>query len=254
MKREQFEAHCRAEKSHWWFRARRRILMDIVRELVPPNCGNLVVDVGCGTGGNVAALWGEYEAIGLDLSELTIKLAREHSPQAEFLVGTGPDAIADRIEDATLFLCTDVLEHIEFERDFLREWVEAAPSGSYFLMTVPADMALWSPHDVSHSHFRRYDMQGWLQVWQDMPLITLMASYFNTTLYPIVRLLRTLTRLRGKSLGEADTDLTVPWGPINKTLEWLFARERHRLLNLLADPRQKGFGYGVSLISVLRKP
>lgn len=254
MKREQFEAHRRAEQSHWWFRARRRIIVDIVRELVPPNCGNLVIDVGCGTGGNVAALSREYEVVGLDLSEHAISLATEHSPQAEFHVGATPRTIPELLDQATLFLCTDVLEHIEFERDFLREWVEAAPAGSYFLLTVPADMRLWSPHDVSHGHYRRYDMRSWLQVWDDLPVVTVMASYFNTTLYPIIRLIRTLTRSRGRSLGEADTDLSVPWAPLNGILEWLFARERHRLLSLLSKSGSGRFRYGVSLIGVLRKP
>jgi hypothetical protein len=53
MKAEQFAAHQRVEQSHWWFTARRAVLLGLVGRLLPP--GGAVLDLGCGTGGNAAA-------------------------------------------------------------------------------------------------------------------------------------------------------------------------------------------------------
>ena len=36
----------------------------------------------------------------------------------------------------------------------------AAAPGAYFLLTVPADESLWSEHDESFGHYRRYDRAG----------------------------------------------------------------------------------------------
>ena len=39
----------------------------------------------------------------------------------------------------------------------LSELLAAASPGCYFLLTVPADPSLWSEHDESFGHYRRYD-------------------------------------------------------------------------------------------------
>ncbi|MDP7191485.1 MAG: hypothetical protein QF553_06445 [Alphaproteobacteria bacterium] len=56
MKPEMFAIHADVESRHWWFQARRHILFPLIREAMSRESGDLIVDVGCGTGGTVAAL------------------------------------------------------------------------------------------------------------------------------------------------------------------------------------------------------
>ncbi|MGC4001909.1 MAG: hypothetical protein QM811_01660 [Pirellulales bacterium] len=68
--------------------------------------------------------------------------------------------MGDDLRNADLVMLNDVLEHVR--DDFLllsRVMAELRP-GAICLLTVPADMALWSPHDVAFGHYRRYDRAG----------------------------------------------------------------------------------------------
>src|SRR5690606_11962729 len=48
----QFDLHAQIERRHWWFVARRRIIRSLIEAAIPPDQDRLVIDVGCGTGGN----------------------------------------------------------------------------------------------------------------------------------------------------------------------------------------------------------
>ena len=116
-------------------------------------------------------------------------------------------------------------------------------------------MDLWSVHDESFGHYRRYDMARFTRLWRDLPVRELLSSHFNTRLYPVVRFLRRRNRARGRASGEAGTDLRVPARPINALLETVFAGERHALVDVLRGDRDVmrdgGDASGVSLMAVL---
>ena len=90
MQTAQFQLQADVEQQHWWFVARRRILQTLIRQLLPPNPTETIVDVGCGTGGNVAALAGDYRCIGIDPSADAIRLARSRFAGVEFVCGLAP--------------------------------------------------------------------------------------------------------------------------------------------------------------------
>lgn len=57
--------------------------------------------------------------------------------------------------DALLLL--DVLEHVEHDRELLTDLVEnSLVSGGHALLSVPAHAALFTRHDISLGHYRRY--------------------------------------------------------------------------------------------------
>lgn len=59
-----------------------------------------------------------------------------------------------QVFDAALLL--DVIEHVEADRDFLREVVELVKLGGWVLVSVPAHPWLFSAHDTALLHHRRY--------------------------------------------------------------------------------------------------
>lgn len=252
MQTPQFDLHAQIEQQHWWFVARRRIMRTLIEQVLPPDPETMIVDVGCGTGANLAALADDYRCVGIDTSADAIERARRRFPQVQFIQGFAPQDLGDAAEQARLFLLMDVMEHVGDDFALFSELLSAASPGSYFLVTVPADESLWSPHDESFGHYRRYDDQRLAAVWTGLPVTVLLQSYYNSRLYPVVRTLRTISRLRGKSAGSAGTDFSLPRPRVNALLERAFFGEANVLTSVM---RGVGRGYrrGVSLVALLRR-
>lgn len=253
MQTEQFHLNFDIELRHWWFVARRRILRGLLSQIVPACPDTVVVDVGCGTGGNIGALSDTYTCVGIDPSADAVALAQSRFPKVHFLCGRAPHDLGDWAARASVVMATDVLEHVPDDFAMLSELLAAASPGTYFLLTVPADMALWSPHDESHGHYRRYDLQRFARLWQELPVSVLLASYYNTRLYPIVRLIRMLNQWRKRPSGDAGTDLKMPSALTNRLLDRVFSGELHTLTHLLQGRRRQPYRFGVSLVAILRR-
>ena len=95
MQHDQFQLHADIEQRHWWFVGRRRILCRLAAEVLPPSPQSLVVDVGCGTGGNLAALADRYRCVGIDTSAEAVELARRRFPNVQFIAGRAPQDLGN---------------------------------------------------------------------------------------------------------------------------------------------------------------
>ena len=213
MKSPQFQLHAEIEQRHWWFVARRRILRALVGEILPPSRKTTIIDVGCGTGANLAALADDYRCVGIDTSPEAIRLARKRFPGVEFLQGFAPADLGGLIEGARLVLMMDVLEHVPDDFRLFSLIAAATPPGAYLLVTVPADQRLWNRHDESFGHYRRYDRRRLARLWDGLPLKPLLLSHFNARLYPVVKTVRAINRWRGGVAGVAGTDFKMPPAP-----------------------------------------
>ena len=219
---------------------RRQIIRRIVGEILQSSMASGILDVGCGTGGNIAGLSADYRCIGIDTSAEAIALAKRRFPKVQFICGTAPVDVMDCLPQIQLILLMDVLEHVPDDLGLLTSLVSAAEAGTYFLITVPADPKLWSGHDEAFGHFRRYEVEQFEGLWLDLPLQRVSVSHFNSRLYPLVKMARRVNRWRGKTTGAAGTDFRLPRPWVNQALEKSFAGESRRLIQLL---RNKGAGY-----------
>jgi SAM-dependent methyltransferase len=253
LRSEQFQLHAAIETDHWWFAARRELVVRVIEQLVPPSMNITVADVGCGTGGNISELAGMYSCVGVDTSEEAIDLARNRFPHANFICGRAPACLNAAGLAVDVFLLLDVLEHVEFDRDLFLDLFEALNRGGHMLLTVPANMSLWSPQDVNYGHYRRYEPAQLEALWSGLPVTVRLLSFFNTYLYPVVKAVRVVNKFRGREWGEAGTDLSLPPRPLNRLLRAIFSWEAKPLTNMLATGRKGCLPFGVSLIACLRK-
>ncbi len=249
MNAEEFEAHARVEDHHWWFVGRRRIIATLVRA-VGDGMRVSVADIGCGTGGNAAALHDSgHDVIGLDPSPVAIDLARRRYPSLEFIHTDEPSRARAHLARGGIALLADVLEHVEDDRRLLGRVIDALPPGGHVLITVPADPALWSGHDVAFGHHRRYDVAMLSALWSGLPVDVRLVSHFNARLHPVIAAFR---RLRRRSAPGPGGDLRAPALGINALLTRVFAGESRRLA-LALDTGIPPHHRGVSLITVLRR-
>lgn len=254
----QFDIHAELEERHWWFTARRRIVRRLLSLLIPPDA--LVIDIGCGTGANIASLVPPYRGLGVDPAASALARAKRRFPSVEFIQGEAPAALGERFAESDALLMLDVLEHVADDRGLLDRVTSAARRGAVLLMTVPAGPELWSPHDEAFGHYRRYTLEPFRGLWQGLPLSPCLQSYYCSRLYPIIRMVRRWTAFRGRSAGREGTDFRLPPRPLNRFLEWLFAGEGAKLEAALRRRLAQGqpespppYRRGSSLIAVLRK-
>jgi SAM-dependent methyltransferase len=242
MNEAEYERMYEAEQASWWFRARRRILKDVIERLdLPPRAQ--IADLGCGTGGNLSMLQEFGDVVGVEISPTGAAFAcrRTNCPIVE---GSATESTldAEAYDMATMF---DVLEHLEDDSAGVAEVRRILKPGGRFVFTVPAFMLLWSAHDEALHHFRRYRKKELKNLLEGADFQIDWLSYYNTSLFPPVAAVRVGRKLIGGGKASAD-GVGVPPKPINAMLEGLFAVERH-VLGRMPLP------FGVSLIGVARR-
>jgi SAM-dependent methyltransferase len=248
---ELFRLHARIERHHWWFAGRRRVLRTLGEAILPPD-GGRVLDVGCGTGANVAAFSDRHDAVGVDPSPEGIRLARDRFPDARFLEGTVPGTGDAEARAADLVLLTDVIEHVPDDFELTSAILALMKPGAHLLLTVPAHPELWSVHDVTFGHYRRYTIDRLRAVWHGLPVSERLVSHYNARLFPLIRLVRRIGARLGRASGHENTDLRVPPAPANRVLTGIFGGEAPALAAAI-DDGGAAFEDGLSLIALLRR-
>jgi SAM-dependent methyltransferase len=231
------------ESAHWWFTARREIVRCAIERICRPQPGATILEVGCGTGGNLALLSCFGRVVGAEPDEEAIALARQRGI-GTICRGSLPNQLPFEKGAFDLAVLLDVLEHVEHDREALEALVAVLKPGGCLLVTVPAFEWLWSRHDERHHHFRRYRLGELTRRLTGAGLRVEGATYFNTWLFPLIAAMR-LLKQRARWAREID-DLRMPPRPMNRLLARLFASERH----LIGRVRLR---LGVSILACGRK-
>ena len=243
MDREVYLSLARVEDRHWWFRARRTIATRILQTLqLPANAA--ILEVGSGTGGNLSMLSQFGRLFAMELNAEARALSDQRGiVRAE--AGMLPDRIPFGDQQFDVITAFDVLEHIEPDFETLVALHARLAVGGK-LITVPAFPFLWSAHDESHHHKRRYTLQPLVSLIERAGYQVLLATYCNFWLFPIVAAARLLDRLKGGSRYQNSAQLSIPSDPLNRLLEAIFASERH-LHGIIPFP------FGVSIVLLAEK-
>ncbi len=229
------------EDNHWWFRARREIVVDQLRRSLPRDDIDLL-DVGCGTGGTLAYFSAELpRARCRGIEPDPAARARCLDRGLDVLEGTAtPMPVASTSQDAVIAL--DVIEHIEHDEAAARELARSLRPGGIALVTVPAYMWMWGPHDELNHHRRRYVRSEVERLMSDADLEIEFSTYFNTLLFPLGVVQRAAERVTGRHAATEKAPLTA----INAALHAIFEMERPLL-------RRMQLPWGVSILVVARK-
>jgi len=237
MERVVYQQMAELDDRHWWYRARRRILAELIRREVRLPVDGRILEIGCGTGHNLQMLSGFGHVDGLELDDEAAALSEKRlgrgiirSPLPEL------DGVSN---DYDLIGAFDVIEHIEDDRAALAAIATKLKPGGKFMMTVPAHPWMWTAHDVANHHKRRYSKRSLRVLLEGSPMRLQKIGYFNSLLFPVAVAERTVSKLRGKD----DGDVSLPPALLNRTLEAVFASERYLVGRLPLPP-------GLSLFAV----
>lgn len=232
--------HLELEERHWWFVARRRILLSLLKRSIASKSGLEILDAGCGGGATMKSLGRYGRVLGMEISPQAAEYNRE---QGRRVVLGSVEEMPFPDDSFDLVLALDVIEHVSDDLGALKELFRVLRPGGSLLVTVPALRMLWSEHDVANGHYRRYTSGELGRRAKTAGLEVVDTGYFNTILFPAILAVRTLGRLRPKN-GASDVS-EVP-KPLNSLLTAIFSLERH-LVGRVKLP------LGVSALCLARK-
>ncbi len=240
MERVIFDRMADFDQQHWWYVARRKILSEVIGRLVPLPAKARVLEIGCGTGHNLAMLqqFGQVDACELDSEARRLASRRLGRPVHEARL---PDLSAFEPHSYDMIALLDVLEHVEDDAAALRAIHGLLKPGGSLVLTVPANKWMWSGHDVAHHHHRRYARADLRKLITGCGYESRLLTYFNSLLFPLIASVRLFNKLTGRH--EADDALPPPI--VNTLLETIFALEA-KIIGRADMPA------GVSLLAVVR--
>jgi len=227
------------EMAHWWFRGRRQVLIDLLMRHLPLASRPRLLDLGCGTGGNVGALARLGEVIGIEPDPSAVALARTRGG-AVFCRASGT-ALPFAGGSFDGVIAADVLEHIAEDTSALAEISRVLRPGGLLVFSVPAHPWLFTHHDAALLHYRRYTRHSIQRLIRSGDLTIRWLSYWNALLFPIVCAYRMVDKLRADTRVQSDPRPLPVF--LNETLTGVLHLEASML-------RYIRLPWGVSLVGV----
>ncbi len=245
MKQHTYAIMHNVEDSHWWYVGRRAILESFMTGIVQSPKFKVkslkILDVGCGTGGNLEMLKKFGAAEGVDVSEDALAFCRQKGLKVE-------KGLAEKMpfanESFDVVTALDVIEHLDDDVAGLREMFRVLKTGGKTLIFVPAFMFLWGVQDDVSNHRIRYTKKQIVERLQKAGFEIERATYANWTFFAPILAGRTIMKITGIK-PESENNVNV--SALNGVFGKLFGAERFWLKNL-------NFPFGVSIVIVAKKP
>jgi SAM-dependent methyltransferase len=236
-----FERLAEVEPRSFWYRARARLVVDVLRRRFPG--ARSVLEVGSGAGGMLAALrhaFPDMRLVGAEPASEALAIARRRLP-ADVVLVQADAASLELGPDFDVVCALDVLEHVDDDRGALERLREVLRPNGGIVVLVPQHRWLWSEMDRIARHVRRYGRRELCDKLRRSGFEVLETSSFVSLLLPAMVVSRAVRR------GRYDPVRELAPGPLNGVFERVLDGERR----LIA--RGVSFPFGGSLLVVGRR-
>lgn len=238
------------EQTYWWHVGRLNIIKAYIeralrgwKQQAAGGKKPRILNVGCGTGGTIDMLESFGQTDNVDISSEAITFMRQRGYKR--LTKVDGIELPFKAKSYDLVGAFDVLEHIEDHVDALKEWKRVLKDDGAIVITVPAYQWLWSGHDVSLHHKRRYTAAHLAAAAKQAGLKVERKSYAIVFSLPMVVGFRFLNKALGRKTDSETSYVDVP--------EWV----NQMFIGLLRAEAQLhkavSFPAGTSVVTILRK-
>ena len=200
------------EKEHWWFVAKGMFIKKIIQLFGSQQTS--VLDTGCGTGHNMQFLKDQGFYVGCDVSLDALEFCRHNGHQTLVQCDLEQMAFADK--SFGMILSLDVLEHTRNDREVLEQIRRLLKDEGQLVLTVPAFRFLFSPHDESLSHFRRYNKKDLLKLLSDTGFSVQHSGYLFCAPFIPVALIRIFRKIMVKTADPTCDTFHLPPKGVNR--------------------------------------
>jgi len=195
MKKSEYQKMYEMEENYWWHVGRKEIVKKVISRInIPKNAK--ILNVGSGTGGTVATLEQFGHVDNVDTSQEAITYAKSKGIKNVKKVKGIKLPYKDKTFD--LLVALDVLEHIDEDEKALLEWRRVIKKEGKVIITVPAYQWLWSEHDESLHHKRRYTLSELVAKCNRAGFIVNKRSYLIVFSFGLIVAYRFLSGLQDK--------------------------------------------------------
>lgn len=220
MKQDAYYEMYKNENTQWWWVSQRKILRKVLNRYISNETKN-VLEVGCGTGGNLLMLKEYGDLSAMEPNDDARRLSNSRNI-CHVKKGVLPNNIPfDECFDLICLL--GVLEHVDEDLETLKSIKNKLKQKGVLLITVPAYKFLWGFHDVVVHHKRRYTKKELTELLSKSGLKIKYITYYNTFLFPIIAIIKILKNILGI---KKDNESSKPWFPINFLLTKIFSSEK----------------------------
>jgi SAM-dependent methyltransferase len=226
------------QEQHWWFKARRELLSEVLNSLMIPSNSD-ILEIGCGTGGNLSMLSDFGNVCGMEMHEEAAQYAQKVTGQ-DVRSGSLPGSVPFE-KKFDLVCLLDVLEHIEDDELAVSSLKKLLKPGGRVVITVPAYQWMFGKHDILLHHFRRYSRGKLAALFSSNDIEIEKLSYFNTLLFPLAAMASFMDSVFSV---EKCTGYSTPPTWINSAFYNIF-----RLEKLMIDALNLPFGCSLLLVS-----
>lgn len=229
------------EDTHWWHKAKRNIVSQLLKSYVVNKGKPLkILDIGCGAGKNLESLSRFGETFGIDNSPEAIKFCKKRKLANQvYLRNSDNTKFPNNYFDIVVLL--DVLEHVD-EKPTLVEINRILKPNGLLILTVPAFSWLWSQWDVVLHHKRRYNASQLLISLTQNNFKPLKTTYLHSFLIPPIIIIRSI-KSKLKASKEYSSDFQINSSLIN-TILFLLSRIEAMIINFFSIP------FGTSIVSL----
>jgi ubiquinone/menaquinone biosynthesis C-methylase UbiE len=213
MKLAEYATMYNAEDHHWWYRGLRQMLLMFWKRHVAAECPRLL-DIGCGTGANLAALAGASEPFGIDFEPEAVRFCRTRG--LDDTVAASALQLPFQAESFDVVISCDVLCHssIPDKSIALQEMRRVLSPGGLVFLNLPAYQWLLSSHDQAYQQDQRFTRPALAKLLSANGFDLVAATYWNTLLFPIAataRLWRKMTRPKGSDFNAGSAQSAAPF-------------------------------------------
>ncbi|RAR49716.1 methyltransferase domain-containing protein [Flavobacterium lacus] len=191
---------------HPWETSRKNVLQTFLNQARINFPIERIVDIGSGDAYVIhtlveKGLAKEYYAIDTAYTPEVINQLKKNNNDSEVLYFQNLKAYLSKItsEKPTLFLCMDVLEHLEDEKIILDD-LNKENSNHFYFFAVPAFQSVFSSHDVLLGHYRRYTLKQLSSLLQQNKFTIIDKGYYFTSLLIFRNLDKWLKRDKKESI------------------------------------------------------
>ena len=194
---------------HWWYQAREWGILQVIHSLYKGKPLK-ILEIGCGPGLLLPKLFKYGDVEGIEPSDSVF----EYDEMVNSIVHriSFPSETQNFPSDHyDLVLLLDVLEHIRDDETAIHEVKRLLKSGGNTIITVPAFMSLWGPHDLVNHHFRRYTLPEISSLLNKAGLNILWKSYFFGWCFIPIWVVRRIRRITQKQNPKHDFKIPNDW-------------------------------------------
>ena len=242
MKKSEYQKMYEMEENYWWHVGRKEIVKKVISRLNIPKSAK-ILNVGSGTGGTVATLEKFGHVDNVDTSQEAIAYAKSKGIKNIKKVKGIKLPFKDKTFD--LLVALDVLEHIDEDQKALQEWRRVTKKEGKVIITVPAYQWLWSEHDESLHHKRRYTLSELVAKCNKAGFSVNKRSYLIVFSFGLIVAYRFISGLSVKKNSKKSSYVILP-SPINRLFTNLLILESLVIKNI-------NFPFGTTAFVVLEK-